>query len=88
MIESFRDERTAAVWAGSLPNGFPADVANVARRKLRMLDAATRLNDLKVPSGNRLEASRATGPGSTAYGSTINGASALFGGTAARTTWR
>ena len=56
MIESFRDKRTAAVWAGRLPKGFPADVAGVARRKLRMLDTATRLDDLKVPPGNRLEA--------------------------------
>lgn len=56
MIESFRDKRTAAVWAGSLPKGFPADVGNVACRKLWMLDAATRLEDLKVPPGDRLEA--------------------------------
>ncbi|WP_343897694.1 type II toxin-antitoxin system RelE/ParE family toxin [Craurococcus roseus] len=56
MIESFRDKRTAAVWAGELPKGFPVDVANAARRKLRMLDAATRLDDLKAPPGNRLEA--------------------------------
>ena len=56
MIESFRDKRTAAVWAGKLPKGFPSDIANVARRKLRMLHAATRLDDLKVPPGNRLEA--------------------------------
>ncbi len=56
MIESFRDKRTAAVWAGLLPKGFPSDIANFARRKLRMLHAATRLDDLKVPPGNRLEA--------------------------------
>jgi proteic killer suppression protein len=56
VLESFRDKRTAAVWAGNLPKGFPADVANAARRKLRMLDAATRLDDLKSPPGNRLEA--------------------------------
>lgn len=56
MIEGFRDKRTAAVWAGSLPKGFPADMASVARRKLRMLDVATRLVDPKVPPGNRLEA--------------------------------
>lgn len=58
MIVSFRDRRTAAVWAGKLPKGFPSDIANVARRKLRMVDAAVRLDDLKVPPGNRLEALR------------------------------
>lgn len=56
MIESFRDKRTAAVFAGLLPKGFPADLAAVARRKLRMLDAAVRLDDMRVPPGNRLEA--------------------------------
>jgi proteic killer suppression protein len=31
------------------------DIEKVARRKLSMLDAATRLDDLRVPPGNRLE---------------------------------
>ncbi len=56
MIVSFSDKRTAAVRVGKMPKGFPPDVANVARRKLRMVDAAVRLEDLKVPPGNRLEA--------------------------------
>jgi proteic killer suppression protein len=56
MIDGFRDRRTAVVFAWRLPKGFPADVAGVARRKLRMLDAAARLDDLKAPPGNRLEA--------------------------------
>jgi proteic killer suppression protein len=56
MIESFRDKRTAAVFLGKMPKGFPADIATVARRKLRMLDAATRLDDLRAPPANRLEA--------------------------------
>jgi proteic killer suppression protein len=56
MIESFRDKRTAAVFRDELPKGFPADLARVARRKLRLLDAAVRLDDLRTPPGNRLEA--------------------------------
>ena len=55
MIESFRDKRTGAVFLGRVPKGFPPDIAASARRKLRMLDAATRLEDLRVPPGNRLE---------------------------------
>ena len=41
-----------------MPKGFPSDIAAVARRKLRMLDAAARarLDDLRVPPANRLEA--------------------------------
>ena len=56
MIESFSDKRTAAVFLGKLPKGFPADVASTARRKLAMLNAAVALEDLRMPPGNRLEA--------------------------------
>lgn len=56
MIRSFRDKRAAAVFVGHLPKGFPPDVAAAARRKLRMLDAAQSLDDLRVPPANRLEA--------------------------------
>ena len=55
MIESFRDKRAASVFLGRMPKGFPAEIASPARRKLRMLDAATTLDDLRVPPGNRLE---------------------------------
>ena len=56
MIASFRDKRTAAVFQGQMPKGFPSDIAIAARRKLRVLDAAARLDDLRVPPGDRLEA--------------------------------
>ena len=56
MIQSFRDKRTAAVFQGRLPKGFPADVLKVVQRKLAMLDAATVLHDLKAPPNNQLEA--------------------------------
>ncbi len=56
VIESFRDKRAATVLGGRSPKGFPADVVGVARRKLRMLGAATRLEDPKAPPRNRLEA--------------------------------
>jgi len=54
----FRDKRTAAVFLGKAPKGFPSDIADAARRKLRMLDTAKVLADLRTPSGNRLEALR------------------------------
>jgi proteic killer suppression protein len=56
MILSFRDKRTAAVAGGRLPKGFPPDLLTSARRKLGYLDAAARLEDLRSPPGNRLEA--------------------------------
>lgn len=56
MIRSFADKRTAAVWGDQMPKGFPSDLAKASRRKLRMLAAATRLDELQTPSANRLEA--------------------------------
>jgi toxin HigB-1 len=56
MIKGFRDATTEAVFHGECPKGFPADIVRIARRKLRYLHAATILEDLKAPPGNRLEA--------------------------------
>ena len=58
MIKSFKDWRTAAVWAGRLPKGVPPDVLRAGRRKLGYIDAATSLEDLRSPPGNHLEALR------------------------------
>jgi len=60
MIKSFGDKKTAAVFSGFAPKGFPADILPVCRRKLRILDAAFNLENLKVPPGNRLEALKGT----------------------------
>lgn len=57
-IKSFRDVRLVDILARRLPKGFPADLAAVTRRKLVMLDAAARLDDLRIPPANRLEALR------------------------------
>jgi proteic killer suppression protein len=56
VIKSFGCKRTALVFIGQAPKGFPSDILTVARRKLRMLDTAIRLDDLRVPPSNRLEA--------------------------------
>ena len=56
MIRSFKDWKTEEVFNGNCPKGFPADILRVARRKLRMVDAAANLNDLKVPPNNKLHA--------------------------------
>lgn len=58
MIRGFGDKETALVFQGGLPRGMARDLAQAARRKLAMLDAAERLDDLRVPPGNRLEALR------------------------------
>ena len=56
MIRTFADKRTAAVSDDRMPKGFPSDLAKVSRRKLRMLASAIRLEDLRTPPANRLEA--------------------------------
>jgi len=55
MIVSFRDSDTEALATGRRVGRF-VRFENVARRKLRQLEIAGRLDDLRVPPGNRLEA--------------------------------
>jgi proteic killer suppression protein len=54
MILSFKCADTEALASGHHVSKF-ADIAKVARRKLRQLDIAGRVGDLRVPPGNRLE---------------------------------
>jgi toxin HigB-1 len=58
VIRSFGDKATALVFSGGLPRGMARDLAISAQRKLAAIDAAERLNDLRSPPGNRLEALR------------------------------
>lgn len=54
MIKSFRDKDTARLTQREPVRRF-GGVQRVALRKLRILDAAMTLSDLRVPPGNRLE---------------------------------
>lgn len=56
MIVSFRDGATEQVWNGVFARRLPNQIQAVARRKLRMLNNARCLGDLRVPPNNRLEA--------------------------------
>lgn len=55
MIVSFRDADTEALAGGRRVKRF-VSIESLARRKLRQLEIAGRLDDLRVPPGNRLEA--------------------------------
>lgn len=59
MILAFGDTETARIWRGERSRKLPPDIQNVALRKLRLLNAALELSELRVPPGNRLEALRA-----------------------------
>jgi len=50
------DKEAEKVWSGIPSRRLPADIQSVARRKLRMLNSAVSLNDLRIPPANRLEA--------------------------------
>ena len=58
MIVSFRDAETATVWEGRRSRKLPSDIQASALRKLRLVNNAKRLDDLRVLPGNRLEALR------------------------------
>lgn len=58
MIKSFANKYTAAIFAGYAVLGLPAQIQRRAQAKLIAIDAAGRLDDLRVPPGNRLEALR------------------------------
>ena len=58
MIKSFREKETEKIWHGRRSRRLPQDIQQIARRKLRMINNARSLNDLRVPPANRLEALR------------------------------
>jgi len=55
MIKSFRDKETERVFNRYSCRKLPVALQRSAQRKLMILDAAERLEDLRIPPGNRLE---------------------------------
>jgi toxin HigB-1 len=55
MIKSFRDKETERLFARQFSRRLPANLHRTAWSKLAILDAAERLDDLRIPPGNRLE---------------------------------
>jgi proteic killer suppression protein len=56
VIHNFADKEAEKVWMGIVSRRLPADIQNIARRKLRMLNSAATLEDMRIPPANRLEA--------------------------------
>jgi len=56
MIRGFASGETERVWSGQFSRKLPHDIQQAALRKLRILNNAARLEDLRIPPGNRLEA--------------------------------
>ncbi|HKE70978.1 MAG TPA: type II toxin-antitoxin system RelE/ParE family toxin [Nocardioidaceae bacterium] len=55
MIQSFADSATRKVWDRQRVARIGPEIQRTTQRKLRQLNAAERLDDLRVPPGNRLE---------------------------------
>jgi toxin HigB-1 len=49
------DGETETIWNGRHSRRLPPDIQTAALRKLRLIDAARKVDDLRVPPGNRLE---------------------------------
>jgi toxin HigB-1 len=58
VILSFKGKESRLIWQGEVSRRLPVEIQEAARRKLRMLNAAKTLLDLRVPPANRLEALR------------------------------
>lgn len=56
MIQSFADAETEKIFHGLVSRRLPQNLQPVMHRKLVMLNAVAKLDDLRVPPGNRLEA--------------------------------
>jgi proteic killer suppression protein len=56
VIKSFAVAETARICSGRRSRRLPLEIQPLALRKLRMLNPARTLADLRLPPGNRLEA--------------------------------
>lgn len=55
MIKSFRDKETEKVYSRERSAKLPGNIQQIALRKLRMINNAQNMNDLRIPPSNRLE---------------------------------
>jgi len=55
MIKSFGDKESEKIWTGVQSRKLPNEIQDVARRKLRMINNAQDVTDLRIPPANRLE---------------------------------
>lgn len=55
MIISFGSKETEKIWSGERIPKLAIEIQEIGRRKLRMLNNAQHLIDLRIPPSNRLE---------------------------------
>ena len=55
MIKGFGDMETEKIWNGIMSKKLPFEIQEIARRKLRMMNSAHDVFDLRIPPANKLE---------------------------------
>jgi proteic killer suppression protein len=55
MIRNFKDKETEKIFDGERSRKLPPDIQQTARRKLRLVAAVVRIEELRLPLGNRFE---------------------------------
>ncbi len=70
MIKSFGNKETEKIWEGEKVKKLPLQIQEISRRKLRMINNAVDIKDLKIPPANRLE--KLSGDLKTHYSIRIN----------------
>ena len=70
MIKTFASKETEKLFQRKASRVLPLDIQRKARQKLEILDAVERLDDLKIPPGNRLE--KLSGERESQYGIRID----------------
>ena len=55
MIQTFKDKETEKVWDGFYSAKLPNEIQQISRRKLRMINNAQNINDMRIPPSNRLK---------------------------------
>ena len=55
MIKTFGDKESEKIWIGVRSRKLPNEIQDAARRKLRMINNAQDVIDLRIPPANRLE---------------------------------
>lgn len=55
MIKSFGSKESQRIWEGTRSKKLPSNIQDVCRRKLRMINNAVDIDDLRIPPANKLE---------------------------------
>jgi len=55
VIKSFGNKETELIWLGNRSKRLPIEIQHIGRRKLRMINNAENINDIRIPPANRLK---------------------------------